>query len=241
MRTPTLGREWGVGAVHAGTPTLDHRTESEAQKVQGRGRRGSETNVASFQHRREYREPRSCVTLACSRESPDGHSRHANIRRTGAENKGFRQQSVIAGERSFSGVLSRYRGLHGEYGPGAFYPPVQAKAWTQRGTVCVAVRRRKDATSASHDFGSPSRGGARTSAAARCARTWRDGEDAAHKQRASQEGPRLIAHATPVLPPGAASRRTEGHVVVSYTVTVEGDVRDAEVARNRPRSPPTAA
>ena len=54
------------------------------------------------------------------------------------------------------------------------------------------------------------------------------------RQRAKQTGPHQLNDPVPRFPEIAISRRLEGHVVVRYTITVEGRVRDAEVVESVP-------
>ena len=54
------------------------------------------------------------------------------------------------------------------------------------------------------------------------------------RQRAKQTGPRQLNDPVPNFPEIAISRRLEGHVVVRYTITEEGRVRDAEVVESVP-------
>lgn len=52
------------------------------------------------------------------------------------------------------------------------------------------------------------------------------------RRAASQKGPVQIKWVPPTIPKTAISRRLEGHVVVRYTITEDGAVRDAEVVES---------
>ena len=54
------------------------------------------------------------------------------------------------------------------------------------------------------------------------------------RQRAKQTGPRQLNDVAPNFPHIAIDRRLEGHVVVRYTITKEGRVRDSEVVESEP-------
>ena len=54
------------------------------------------------------------------------------------------------------------------------------------------------------------------------------------RQRAKQTGPRQLNDVTARPPDFAIVRRIDGHVVVRYTITKEGRVRDAEVIESDP-------
>lgn len=54
------------------------------------------------------------------------------------------------------------------------------------------------------------------------------------RQRAKQTGPRQLNDVAPNFPDVAIFRRLEGHVVVRYTITKDGRVRDAKVVESEP-------